>query len=132
MATLRGILIKINDCSYIIPTIHVERVLRIHVNEIKTIENHNTIFIEGQSVSIVRLSDILKLDRKTSAATNVNYMHVVLLNDGGIRVAVCVDQVLNEQEVLFKDLGTQLTRVKKYCWCYSSWNWCCSTYHKCC
>jgi len=112
MATLRGILIKLNDHSYIIPTMHVERVLRIHVNEIKTVENHNTIFIEDQSVSIVLLSDILKLDRKTSTHSNSNYQQVVLLNDGGIRVAVCVDEVLNEQEVLFKDLGSQLTRVK--------------------
>jgi two-component system chemotaxis sensor kinase CheA len=39
-------------------------------------------------------------------------VHVVVLASAGTRIAFLVDEVLNEQEVLLKGLGSQLSRVR--------------------
>jgi two-component system chemotaxis sensor kinase CheA len=60
----------------------------------------------------VRLDDVLELPRKEKDGKNSEFIHVVILNTSKQRIAFRVDEILNEQEVLVKSLGKQLSRVR--------------------
>jgi two-component system chemotaxis sensor kinase CheA len=110
LATFRGVLVRAGDQLFIIPAASVERVTRVTGPEIRTVENRETIPLDGQTVSLVWLSDVLELPRaKGATAENAQ---VVVLGLGAGRIAFRVDAILFEQEVMVKGLGRQLARVR--------------------
>jgi len=112
LATFRSILVRAGDHLFVIPAVSVERVTRAAKEEIRTVENRETIALDGQAVSLVWLSDALDLPRKGAAAESADNAQVVVLGLGSVRVAFRVEEILGEQEVLVKALGPQLARVR--------------------
>jgi two-component system chemotaxis sensor kinase CheA len=110
-ATFRGILVRLNEHLFVLPSANVERVARVNKEEIKTVENRETILLDRQAVSLVHLRDVLELTRKSKTRDSSNNVQVVVLGSAEKRIAFIVDEVLNEQEVLVKSLGRQLSRV---------------------
>ena len=111
LATFRGVLVQTGERSFICPSLHVERVLRIKREHIKTVENRETIELDQKAVALVRLDDVLKLARKPSAAEQSGLLFVVLLRYADTRIGFAVDRIVSEQEFLVKSLGSQLARV---------------------
>ena len=110
LAMFRGVLVRAGDQLFIIPAASMERVTRVANTDIRTVENRETIPLDGQTVSLVWLSDVLELPRaKGESADNAQ---AVVLGLGVDRIAFRVDAVLAEQEVLVKGLGRQLVRVR--------------------
>ena len=68
LATFRGVLVRAGDQLFIIPAASVERVTRVANTDIRTVENRETIPLDGQTVSLVRLSDVLELPRPRERA----------------------------------------------------------------
>jgi two-component system chemotaxis sensor kinase CheA len=112
LATFRGVLLRVDHHLFALPTTHVERVLRVNKAEIKTVENRETFQLNGLAVPLVRLEDTLELSAKSATGDAVNSMQVVVLGAADKPIAFVVDEVLNEQEVLVKSLGRQLSRVR--------------------
>jgi len=112
LATLRGILIQAADQVFIIPTVNVERVLRINQDDVKTVENKETISVNGQVVSLVYLNDILGLQRKEKKGKGTEFIQVLVLGSTEKRIAFRVDEVISEKEILVKSLGKQLSQVQ--------------------
>ncbi len=121
LSTFRGVLVRVHEHLFVLPTINVERAVRVSQEEIKTVENRDTIRLDGQIVSLVRLGDVLGLSVRSDdpgrrpSATRVattNHMPALVLVSAEKRIAVQVDEVLVEQEVLVKGLGEQLSRVR--------------------
>lgn len=110
LASFRGILVKVSNQLFIIPTANVERVLRISSSEIKTVENKKTIPFDGSTLALIGLEELLDL------GTNSKYLKdqlipVVIIGIGENRIAFGVNEIINEQEVLVKKFNKQLTRV---------------------
>lgn len=112
LATFRGILIRVGEQRFVLPTLYVERVLRINLEQIKTVENRETIEMDGRPVSLVRLADVLQIPRAVKAGDSEKNVPVAVLNSAERRIAFQVDEILHELEVLVKNLGRQLTRVR--------------------
>ena len=112
LATLRGVLVRSGGQLFVIPVISVERVARVADKDILTVENRETIPLDGQAVALARLDHVLGMPRKDAMDEPVGHAQVVVLGFGSTRVAFQVDEVLGEQEVLVKTLGRQLVRVR--------------------
>ncbi|MDA8412817.1 MAG: response regulator [Desulfobacteraceae bacterium] len=112
LATFHGVLVRVGEDVFVIPTMHVERTVRLKRTGIKTVENRETVQLKGEAVSLARLADVLRLSPSQPVAAPSELIQVVLLNAAGTRIAFLVDEVLNEQEVLLKKLGRQLSRVR--------------------
>ena len=112
LSTFRGILVETAGQQYVIPTANVERVTRINPEIIKTVENKETIVLDGQAIAFVRLSDVLELQRSDEDEMEATSLQIIVLNSREERIAFHVDQVHKEQEVLVKSLGRQLIRVR--------------------
>lgn len=117
LATFRGVPVRTDDRVFILPSISVERVARFRRAEIKTVENRETIELEGNLLATIPLSDALGLavHKRRSASLEINntdYIHIAILSSANKRIAFQVDEVLGEQQVLVKGLGRQLSRVR--------------------
>lgn len=129
LVTFRGLLVRVDDHRFVLPTTHVERVARVSQEDIQTVENRETIRLDGQTASLVRLSEVLGIpvrsndfsrpvtatEAQPAANTRVastNKVSVVMLGSAEKRIAFRVDEILGEQEVLVKSLGPQLARVR--------------------
>ena len=112
LATFRGILIRVSGHLFVMPTINVEQALRIPVQDVKTVENRETIQLNGEALALVHMADILELNGKPIKADGHEFMQVLILALADKRIAFCVDEVLNEQEILIKSLGKNLLRVR--------------------
>ena len=112
LATFRGVIIQLAEHLFVLPTANVERVVRISRDEIRTVENRETIELNGQVVSLVRLEEVLDLSRRKKPTHSIESQPAVVIASGEKRIAFAVDEILNEQEVLQKNLGKQLSRVR--------------------
>lgn len=111
LATFRGVLVRIGERLCVIPLAGVERVARVSEQNIRTVENRETIVLDGQVFSLTGLGDVLELARPAARDASA-YLPVIVLGQGGERIAFRVDEILGEQEILVKSLGPQLARVR--------------------
>jgi len=102
----------VNGQQFVLPSTYVEQAARLKREEIKTVENRETIPWNGQVLALVRLADALELPRRTSADAGGDRVQVVVVGSADRRIAFLVDEVLGEEEVLVKTLGRQLSRVR--------------------
>lgn len=112
LASVRGILVRLKERPFVLPTTQVVRAMAVSTDEIKTVENRQTIQFEGGVVLLVRLADILGLSPKDIKGGSPGRVHVVVIGPKEKRVALVVDEIVNEQEVLVKSLGKHISRVR--------------------
>ncbi|MBI4285832.1 MAG: hybrid sensor histidine kinase/response regulator [Chloroflexi bacterium] len=112
VATFRGVIVRLGERLFALPTSNVARALRAKRDEIRTVENRETIRFDGQVLSLVRLGDVLELPGEESDKDSPDYMPVLVVAHAEKRLAFLVDEIINEQEVLVKGLGPQLSRVR--------------------
>jgi two-component system chemotaxis sensor kinase CheA len=111
LARFRGVLVCVGENIFVLPTTHVQRVFRVGMDEIRSAENRETIQIDGQAASAVRLGDVLGIVQGNTAPDPKRKVPVVVLASAGEQIAFLVDEILDEREVLVKSLGRQLLRV---------------------
>ncbi len=111
LAAYRGVMVHAGDQRFILPAVNVERVARVGREDIRTVENKATLRLGGQVLSLVHLRDALGLPA-TRGEGSPAFQPVVVLAQGGERIAFAVDEIRQEQEVVLKGLGAQLSRVR--------------------
>lgn len=120
LSTFRGIMVRVGELTYIIPASNVKMVLRVLENEINTVENHDTIKIGDELLPLVSLADVIGIQDKwksnlikgSGESIETEYLKIVVLAFAEKHLAIKVDDVLDEQQVLVKSLGKLLYRVR--------------------
>jgi two-component system chemotaxis sensor kinase CheA len=109
LATFKGILVGAGGQSFVIPTAKIERIARVRRVDIRTVENRETIALDGQTVALARLDEVLALP---ALAETGRFAEVVVLGSAEKRIGFVVEAVLSELEVLVKSIGKPLVRVR--------------------
>lgn len=110
LSTFRGVLVSVAEQQFFLPTINVDCALRLSKEEIKTVENRETILIGEDIIGVVKLSDVLGIyDRKQESA---DFIQIIVLNQADTRIGFKVDEIFDEHQILVKELGKQLNRVR--------------------
>lgn len=112
VATFRGVVVRVRDQFLVIPTRSVQRLVRVTLSEVKTVENRETITVGGEPMPLVRLADVLELPSPPTRDDESPVRPAAVLVSGDQRVAFLVDEVVREQEVVVKPLGPLLERVR--------------------
>lgn len=112
LTTFRGVLISLEDKQFLIPTLNIERIKRIKIDEIKNVENKETISLNDEVIPVINLKEILSLKSKTILKSSGENIIAVIIEHSGKKIAVTVDDIIIEQEVLVKNLGKQILKVK--------------------
>lgn len=111
LATFRGVHVKSGDASFIIPSHNVKRVIRIDPKEIKTVENRQIVTLEGKTIAVISLANLLGIETK-QAAEAPRMLLAVIVKGTDKMIAFTVDQIVSEQDVLVKGLGNNMKRVR--------------------
>ena len=109
LATYRVLLLEAGQQTLALPIANVERVVRLTPSSIEEIDGKEMIRVTGQSVPLQQLDRFLGLEWHRSGGGSGMFAAVV--RSGNRRAAFAVQRVLDEQEVLFKDLGSYLVHV---------------------
>ncbi|MCE5262129.1 MAG: chemotaxis protein CheA [Deltaproteobacteria bacterium] len=110
LAIIDGMLVKVGQEIYIVPTMAVRRTLRPSREQYNVVVNKGeTINVMGQLLSLVRLADLLG-----EKSTRVNpWEGIVVVVEGANRTkCLLVDEVIGKAEVVIKSLGSALKYVK--------------------
>lgn len=112
LANFHGLIVRVAGQVVVLPTIHVERVVRLAGKDIRSVENRQTVAVNGQAVPLAELAQVLELPRPRSGEPPSDTVLAVVVIMAHLKMAFRVDEVLGEHEVLVKPLGRQLARVR--------------------
>jgi two-component system chemotaxis sensor kinase CheA len=112
LTTIRGLLIACKGHVFAVPSSHVERLVRVNPSELKSIEGRPALLLNDTPVPVVALADVLALESGETAQQS-EMLTILVLARADQHLAVLVDGLIAEQELIIKNLGTRLLRIKK-------------------
>ncbi len=110
MAIMKVFIVQTGSEIYAIPIDTVHSVLRKSSNEIISHKKHDTIIFENETIKLVNLTSILNIEEN---AERKNKQTILIIENDGKRIALCVDKLLGEQEVMHKKLAAPFYKLKK-------------------
>jgi len=110
LTSSRALLVRVSDQRFAIPLSAIERIEHVQLSDIISVGGHDTLQYGGRPLMLVHLSDVLGISFDNHPNENSG-IPVVILASAERRMAFAVDELADEQEVVMKDLGRQLTRV---------------------
>lgn len=118
LATMHVLIVALADNTYAIPVESVHTTRLVAPDDIFPIEGRETLALEGQPVSLVRLADLLVVRQKRTARQRERWPLLdgdarpcVILTDGTERIGFFVDALVDEQEVVLKPHSSVLGRI---------------------
>lgn len=108
LASSRGLLLTAGGQTFALPLTMVERMLFVKPAEITHLEGREVIVEQGQPIALAYLADLLELPPTPPPADRLT---VVIIGVAEKRLALVVDSLVGEQELVIKSLGSQLARV---------------------
>lgn len=109
MATYKGIILKDASMKFILPSVGTEIIARVLSKDVKTVKNKLTITYDDRVLPLVSLANILGL--QSAVNRNTKYITAAILGKDSDQIALLVEDVLEEEEIILKDLGKNLIRV---------------------
>jgi two-component system, chemotaxis family, sensor kinase CheA len=99
----RLLLVSCQDQTYAIPLSGIERLHRVKLTDMQSVESRPVIRIEGQQLAVVSLAHLLDAG-EAGVETNHDSLCIVVMRAGARRLAVAVDAFLSERNAIIKDL----------------------------
>ena len=112
IATFRGLLVRAGGQSYLLPSEAVERTFRFLPQEAEGTEGRPMIRWEGRPLLLAQLTELLQLQTGKDRSESDGKQPCVVVRAQEARAGLLVDDVAGEQEVVVKELGPPLVRVR--------------------
>ena len=112
LASAQGLLVGVGSDVFAIPINSVERIVRILPSEVATVRGKATLRIDGRLMPLVSLSEVLELSHRGLQPDDHGMFSVVVVGAVEKRVAFVVDDLIEEQDIVSKQIGKPLTRVR--------------------
>ncbi|MBT9134566.1 MAG: Chemotaxis protein CheA [Firmicutes bacterium] len=100
LAIIRALLVSVEGRSFALPIAAVSETRKLNPQEVRVVQQRDCLVIREQIVPLVSLASALALP---SAASTPE--HLVIVFSASSKVALMVDRLLGEQEVVIKPLG---------------------------
>ena len=112
LSTSHVLVVQAGGETLALPLMNVERILKVSVGQIGNLDGKPAIYAEGHSLPLISLAHLLHLPDAAKPVLPNARLAVIILNVVEKRIALCVDGFLSTREVVIKQLGRQLRRVK--------------------
>jgi two-component system chemotaxis sensor kinase CheA len=112
LATTQALLVRVAGQVFAIPLGAVGLIGEVGLEEVTTVESREAILVGGVPTALVRLHEVLRLADRAAPAEEGLRAPVVVLGSSEERIAFLVDELLGESEIVVKNLGPQLRRVR--------------------
>lgn len=109
LSIIQVLLIKLGNQRFGISLSYIERVKAITENEIKQSNGRNIIIYEDKVIPLIKLSERLNIE-----PTDSNEKYAVIARIGERNIALLVDFLIGQQEIVIKPLGKSLKKPREY------------------
>jgi len=112
IALINVLFIRVGDMTLAIPSTSVEHIAYIFWKDIKTLEGRSSVFIEGQTIPLVRIGNIFMLKRREEKRDE--NVPVILFRSAGKKIGFIVTEVLYEKEIVFREFRGYLKKPRYF------------------
>jgi chemosensory pili system protein ChpA (sensor histidine kinase/response regulator) len=109
LAVTQVVLLSSGGTTYAVPSVLVEQVQQLKTNALATAYNDGAVMWQGQRVPMYYLPALL--GDKTASPVSQHYSPLMIVKSGNDRVALHVDEIIGNREVVVKNIGPQLARM---------------------
>ncbi len=110
LAIIAGMVVRSQDEIMVIPLSSVIEVLRIHTDEIYSVNNNPVIKVRDQVIPIVSIDKLL-YSRSEKEATKV-FQFIIIVGVAEKVFGIKVDEMIGQQEIVIKSLGNYLGNIE--------------------
>ncbi len=113
LAVTQVVLVKLGMRTYALPSMLVEQVIELKPAAFAQACANASVIWQGQSIALHDLASLLGDGPAQSGPNSPGqaYAHIIIVRNGLLRLAVHVDDILGNREVVVKNTGPQLARV---------------------
>ncbi|HVP10977.1 MAG TPA: chemotaxis protein CheW [Phycisphaerae bacterium] len=109
LAIIDGMVIKVGEERFIIPTIAIEQALRPTADKIATVQHRGEVLnVRGRLIPLIQLGSLFKL----TGRVNPTEAMVVIAHCEGRQIGLVVDELIGQQQVVIKTLGHRFERLR--------------------
>ncbi|MFA5843256.1 MAG: hybrid sensor histidine kinase/response regulator [Coriobacteriia bacterium] len=108
LAIIRALLLRCGGQTFALPTASIEETLRIEPSQIIKVEGREVVRRQRRTIPLVHLADILGLPVTERDGSKIR---IVVVGFSGHRMGYIVDELVGEQQIVIKTLGSHLKGV---------------------
>lgn len=112
LTTIRVLLVRVADQVIAIAGTNVRQLLQLRVGQRRSIEGREVVLWDDTPLPLVPLGRVLALGHATTTNGSGGQTLAVVVAAGAQQMAFAVDELLAEQEVLVKNLGSRLRKLR--------------------
>ncbi len=112
LAIMDGMTVRVGDEVYILPLSSVVESFQVEAKDINTVaQNAQLVKVRDEYMPVIEVDRLFAVPRPDGADGSSNSIMVVIESDGS-RVALMVDELLGQQQVVIKNLETNYKKVQ--------------------
>jgi two-component system sensor histidine kinase and response regulator WspE len=108
LSVIRAVVVDISGEPYAFPHTRIDRLIRIHRKDVRSLEHRQFITVDGQNVGLVVAAQLLDLPPGPAIG---NELAAVLLSDATGTYGLVVDSFRGEQDLVVRPLDARLGKV---------------------
>ncbi|MFD2330200.1 chemotaxis protein CheA [Cohnella sp. GCM10020058] len=108
LAIIVGLLVKCGGQTLIIPMSNIAEIVRVPVEEIRSVRGQPVVLIRNQVIPIADIRDRFGVPQTEDAAKQIP---LVIIGSAEKRLALTVDELIGNQEIVIKSLGAYIGKV---------------------
>lgn len=108
LAIIVGLLVKCGGQTLIIPMSNIAEIVRIPASEIRSVRGQPVVLIRNQAIPVMDIRDKFG---GSQAAGEQKHIPLVIIGSAEKRLALTVDELIGNQEVVIKSLGSYIGKV---------------------
>lgn len=109
MSIINAFLVQSANQTFAIPIETINTVLRKKIDDIIFSNNKRSIIFKDETISLYDLADVLKLEK---TFPDRNKITILILESNNKKMALCVDKIIGEEEILHKKLSAPFYKLK--------------------
>lgn len=111
VAIIRSLIIEVSNENYAIPISNVIEALNVNESNIKVIHDQPLLYVRDKLIPMIKLKDIFEIeDNKPKQHKEIG----IVVEKDNEEMAIIVDSILDQQEIVIKPIGSVLSRVKGF------------------
>ncbi|MEY9096437.1 chemotaxis protein CheW [Paenibacillus sp. RC84] len=108
LAIIVGLQVKLGGRTFIVPMSNIAEIVRVNPDEIRSIQGQSVIVLRNQVIPVARLHDYLQIPYTAYPGSHIP---LVIVGSAEKRLALAVDELIGNQEIVIKSLGPFIGKV---------------------
>lgn len=109
LAIIQALMVIVGKEKFAIPLSAIKETVIISADEIKNVQKNEVVLLRGNVIPIIRLNKILDVSVESETARE---LILVIIKQGEKDVALAVDNLIGQQEIVIKSLGNYLKDIR--------------------